>query len=219
MDLIHSEAGILTTSALPGGGFSFYRAPMIDSFLDNLWLIILAIFSTAGQFVFSLTSLLHPFGPTVTITVFSFMVVALIKLLDKVIITKRYTRLEEEFFHWKSIRDETGNWDDRETGSRMARNIDQAELNRIYYDYFFEGVLLGIARRVFPMLLGFGFINEFYNPLRMEALFGRTFLFALPSTTGESFLVGAVFWYIISVILSLLLWFFIARQVKRRKTR
>ena len=190
---------------------------MIDSFLDNLWLIILALFSTAGQFVFSLTSLLHPSGPTATIAAFSFTVVVVTKLLDKVITTRRYTELEEKFFHWKSIRDETGSWNDRETGSRMARNIDQAELNRAYYDYFFEGVLLGIARRGFPLLLGFGFINEFYNPLKMEAIFGRTFLFALPSTTGEAFLVGAVFWYIIVVILSFLLWFFMARWIKRRK--
>ena len=38
-----------------------------------------------------------------------------------------------------NLRQEAMACEDREKGKALARNIDQAQLNKAYYDYFFEG--------------------------------------------------------------------------------
>ncbi len=186
---------------------------MGDSLLDSLWLKIVAVFTAAGNVLYRLTSVLHPLGAAATIFLFALAVVALTRVLDRLIITRRYTDLEQKFLYWKELRDRTTAIDDREKAARMARNIDEAELNRIYYDYFFEGLLLGLARRVIPIIFGLGFINEFYTPQRLTALFGRSEVLHVPQP------VGAVFWYLVSILLCFLLVSLARRWVRRYRRK
>lgn len=187
----------------------------MDAFLDKAWEYIAAGLSFLGESFYALLQNFHFLGPAVLITLMAFCTVAVTKFLGKHIITSRYLELEKEYQHWFQLRQEAMTCEDRDKGRRMARNIDQAELNRAYYDYFFEGFLLNIVRRILPIFFMFGFINEFYRPENMTAVFGREYVMQLPTTSGEPLLAGAVFWYILSLLAGYLFWA-IARRVFRK---
>ncbi|WP_028585805.1 hypothetical protein [Desulfogranum mediterraneum] len=178
----------------------------MDALLDTLWEYLAAGFSLAGDSLFSLLQHLHLLGPPVLISLLAVGTVLLTKLLNRLIITRRYLELEKIYHHWLQLRQEAMQCADRDKGSRMARNIDQAELNKAYYDYFFEGLLLGIARKVLPIFFVFAFINEYYRPEQMLELFGREYLLRLGTGSGEPILIGAVFWYFISLLCTYLCW-------------
>ncbi|NOR11370.1 MAG: hypothetical protein GQ541_07755, partial [Desulfovibrionaceae bacterium] len=117
----------------------------MDATLDTLWEYLAAGFQFLGESLFAILQHIHFLGPLVLITFLALCTVGITKLLNRIIVTKRYIELEKKFNYWVKVRDEAMNCEDREKGKRMARNIDQAELNRAYYDYFFEGLLLGLA--------------------------------------------------------------------------
>ncbi len=189
----------------------------MESFLDTLWEYIAASIQFCGQSLYGFLENFHILGPAILIAVLAIATVAVTKLLSRWIVTKRYLELEKEFHYWVEIRQEAMKCEDREKGKRMARNIDQAKLNRAYYDYFFEGLLLGIARKILPIFFMFAFINEFYRPSQMLQIFGREYVLQMPSTNGEPLLVGAVFWYFICLLCGYLLWFIGARLLRNFK--
>ena len=189
----------------------------MESFLDTLWEYIAASIQFCAQSLYGFTENFHVLGPAVLIALLALATVAVTKLLNRWIITKRYLVLEKDFHYWVGVRQEAMKCEDREKGRRMARNIDQATLNRAYYDYFFEGLLLGIARKILPIFFMFAFINEFYRPSNMLQIFGREFVLQIPSTSGEPVLIGAVFWYFISLLCGYLLWSLIARSLRSFK--
>lgn len=191
----------------------------MENFLDRVWEYIAAGFNAVGNSLFNLIEPFHFLGPAVLITLLALCTVALTKVLKPYIMTKRYRELESQFQHWYRLREEAMKIKDREVGKRMARNIDQAELNRAYYDYFFEGFMLGLARKVMPIFFMFGFVNEFYKPEKMEAYFGREYVLAIPKIGNESLLAGPVFWYVLSILGSYILWFAVSRFVKRSRSQ
>lgn len=190
----------------------------MDAVLDVIWEYMAAGFQSLAETFYSILQNLHFLGPLVLITLLALGTVGITKLLSRWIITKRYTELEKNFKYWVAIRDEAMKCEDREKGKRMARNIDQAELNKAYYDYFFEGFMLGIVRKIVPIFFMFAFINEFYRSERLLEIFGREYVLKLASTSGEPVLIGAVFWYLISLLLGYLTWFFVGRAFRRIKT-
>lgn len=178
----------------------------MESILDVAWQYIAAAIQYIGQTFFAFLQNFHFLGPALLIALLALATVALTKLLSKYIVTKRYIALEKEFHYWVQIRDEALKCEDREKGKRMARNIDQATLNKAYYDYFFEGLLLGIARKILPIFFMFAFINEYYRPERMLDYFGKEFVLQMNSTSGEPVLIGAVFWYFLMIITGYIFW-------------
>lgn len=186
----------------------------MEAFLDTLWEYLAAGFQFLGESLFATLQNLHFLGPVVLISLLALCTICVTKILSKFIITKRYLELEKDFNYWVGIREEAMSCEDKEKGKRMARNIDQSTLNRAYYDYFFEGLLLGIVRKVIPIFFMFAFINEFYRSEKLGLLFGQDYVLQMISTDGEPILIGAVFWYIISVLVGYLLWFFIERIYK-----
>jgi len=88
----------------------------------------------------------------------------------------------------------------------MARNIDQAKLNKVYYDYFFEGLLNNVLTTILPILLMAAYVNEAYNPEKLQKLFGRSHVFSISGTGDDPILVGALVWYVLSIILVHVLW-------------
>lgn len=189
----------------------------MDAVLDTLWEYLAAGFQFLGDALFSLLQHIHFLGPLGLIIFLALSTVALTKYLNSVIVTKRYLMLEETFNYWVNVRDEATKCDDREKGKRMARNIDQAELNRAYYDYFFEGLLLGLARKIIPIFFIFAFINEYYRPESMLEIFGRQFVLQIPTNSGEPILVGTVFCYFFSLLTSYLLWPVIGKFFRRHR--
>lgn len=188
----------------------------MDAFLDTLWDYIAAGFTLLGDSFFALLQHLHFLGPLLLITLLAAVTIGLTKLLNRLIVTRRFLELEKEYHHWLKVRQEALRCSDSEKGRRMARNIDKAELNRAYYDYFFEGLLLGIARKVLPIFFIFAFLNEYYRPEQMAALFGHEYVVQLVSPGGTPVPIGAVFWYFLSLLSGYLLWSVIATVRKRK---
>ena len=178
----------------------------MNSIMDTIWEKIAA---TAMALAAGFDSLLLPFhflGSAVLIFLLAFLTVLVTKGLNRLIITKRYVKLEKNFQHWHELRQTAMACEDREKGKALAKNIDQAELNRAYYDYFFEGLLLGLVRKLLPIFIMASYINEYFQPIRLAERFGRSYVFSLGSSSGEPHLIGAVPWYIITLLLIYLGW-------------
>lgn len=190
----------------------------MEDILDALWDKIAAFFQLLADGLFMVLSPLHIFGPIVIITLLGIATVLFTKLMNRLIITKRYIKLEKNFQYWLNIREEAMKGEDHDKAKRLARNIDQSLLNRAYYDYFFEGLMLGLIRKVIPIFFVFAFINEFYRTEELTRLFGKGYLFTIPTTSGEPLLVGSVFYYFMALIFCYICWAIGKRVIARKKT-
>lgn len=190
----------------------------MDTFMDSLWNNIMAMIQFGASLFDQLLTPLHVFGPLFILTLLAVLTVLITKLLNRVIITRRYVELEKEFKHWFSIREEAMKGEDYEKAKRLARNIDQAKLNRAYYDYFLEGFLLGMVRNVLPIFVMVAYINEYYRAEELSRLFGKGYLFSMPLFGGEPVMVGAVFYYIITLLLTYLAWAVGKKLISRKSS-
>ena len=191
----------------------------LDSFLDQLWMKIVAVAVFAADGLDALLTPLHGLGPAAILSILAVFTVVVTKTLNRLVITKRFIHLEKEFQRLSQLRREAMQCEDREKGRLMAKNIDKGELNRVYYDYFFEGLLLGLARKVLPVAILVAFINEYFRPERLSALFGKIYVFKFNGLGGEPILIGAVFWYVLSLLVGYLAWSLVQRKLNRRKKK
>jgi hypothetical protein len=141
--------------------------------------------------------------------------VAVTKYLGKHYKTKRYVELEKEFKYWLNLRNEASNCGDAEKGKELAKNIDQANLNRVYYDYFFEGLLSGLLTKCLPVLIMLAYVNDAFKPDRLLKNFGREYIFKFSNSNGKEFFVGSVFWFVLSMLLVYLAWFALEKLYDR----
>jgi len=188
----------------------------MDAFMDRMWDYIMAMFHFSASLLDQVLAPLHVFGPIFILTLLAVITVLITRTLNKYIITKRYIELEKEFQYWYKIREEAMKGPDYDKAKGIAKNIDQAKLNRVYYDYFLEGFLLGLARNILPVFLMVAYINESFQTEKLTLLFGKGYLFSLPSTGGKELLVGSVFFYLIALILTHLTWAVIKRIAKKK---
>ncbi len=185
--------------------------------MDNLWDRIMVFVQYGAALFDQLLMPLHVFGPVFIITVLALVTVLITKVLNRIIITKRYVRLEKEFQHWFKIREEAMKGEDYDKAKRLARNIDQAKLNRAYYDYFLEGFLLGLVRNVLPIFIMVAYVNESFRAEKLSELFGQGYLFSLPVvTSGDPVRVGSVFYFVIILLFIYLVWFVVKRVIRKR---
>ncbi len=190
----------------------------MEDLLDALWDKIAVFFQLVADGLFTILSPLHIFGPIFVITLIGIVTVLFTKLMNRLIITKRYIELENNFQYWLNIREEAMKCKDHDKAKRLARNIDQSLLNRAYYDYFFEGLMLGLVRKVIPIFFMFAFINEFYRTEELTRLFNKGYLFTIPTTSGEPLLVGAVFYYFMVLLSCYICWAIGKRLIKKQKS-
>ncbi len=191
----------------------------MDAFMDTLWNKIMIIIASGVSMLDHLLAPLHVFGPVFVLTVLAFLTVLVTKILNRVIITKRFVELEKEFKHWAKIREEAMKGDDLEKAKRLARNIDQAKLNRVYYDYFLEGFLLGLVRNVLPILMMLAYVNQSYPADKLISLSGRGYLFSLPSISGQPILVGSVFFFVMALLAIYLVWYMVKKKFEKGPRR
>ena len=188
----------------------------MDEILDIVWFKIADIVLLIVRGMDIVVAPFNVLGPAAVIFLLTFLTVCLTKLFKRVYTTKRYQTLKKEFEHWSEVRKEAMNIEDPEKGKRMARNIDQAKLNKVYYDYFFEGLLNNVLTTILPILLMAAYVNEAYKPERLQKLFGRSHVFSIPGSGDDPIVVGALFWYVLSLILVHVLWA-AARRVLKNK--
>ena len=187
----------------------------MDKFLDIVWFKIVALVHVAVRVMDTLISPLHVLGPTVVILLLVFVTVCFTKLFKRLYTTKRYETLKKEFNHWADIRKEALKIEDPEKGKRLARNIDKAKLNKVYYDYFFEGFLKNILTTILPMLLMAAYINEAFNPEKLLSRCGRPYVFEIPGFGGDATPVSALLWFVVSLVLVHLSWAVVNRLYKK----
>ena len=186
----------------------------MEEFLDIVWLKILILvqyFARALDFIFAP---LNPFGPAVKILFVVFITVAATKFLSKIYKTKRYIELQKEFQHWYNLRKEALTCKDSDQGKALAKNIDQAKLNRVYYDYFFEGLLSSMLTKYLPILMMAAYVNEAFKPDNLLKDFGKAYIFKFINYDGKVIHVGAVFWFVLSMLIVYLAWFIIEKMYR-----
>lgn len=183
----------------------------MEEFLDILWLKIVVLVHYIAKFLDFIFAPLNLLGPAAAIFIIAFITVIITKFLSKKFKTKRYLELQKEFRHWYNIRQEAQKCEDPEKAKLLAKNIDQAKLNKVYYDYFFEGFMLNLLTRYLPIFTMMAYVNEAYKPSNLLKLFGQDYIFKFGTSNGEAIVIGAIFWYVISIILIYLGWFVIKK--------
>lgn len=183
--------------------------------MDQAWEWIYLFFIKAATLLDTALSPLEILGPGFVIFFLSLSIVLVTRVISKFYVTQRYITLKEEFEHWKHIRDEALKHPDKEKGKRLARNVDKAELNKVYYDFFFEGLLKNFITNVIPILFMASYITTVYTPETLMERFGRKWVFSV-SFGSSPVNFSSFFWFVISIILSFLLFFIIKKVIKKK---
>ncbi len=191
----------------------------MDDVFDIVWLKILVLVHAVVKGLDFLFSPLNTLGPAAAILVIVVLTVALSKFLSNVYKTKRYLKLQEEFQTLYNLRNEALASEDPEKGKALARNIDQARLNQVYYDYFFEGLLNSIPTKYLPILTMLAYVNETYKPKNLLENFGRDYILKFVNHNGNVVKIGAIFWFVLSMLVVYLAWYVIGKWVDKYKKK
>lgn len=195
----------------------------MDEWLDIAWIkIVDAMELIAALLNTILAPLNQRIGPAMVIFLLVAMIVAFTRLMAKIYNTRRYTELKKNYEHWYDLRQEAMACEDREKGKALARNIDQGQLNKAYYDYFFEGLLKSIITTILPICFLAAYINSAYAPYNLIQLVGRDAIFKISRSDGDPVVISAFFWFVICLLLVHLTWLgvrlIINRTIGRKKT-
>ncbi len=192
----------------------------MEYYLDIIWeYLYSAILSFAGAVNTLLSPIQEITGPAFILVLLAFITVCCTKFLGKRCLTKRHVKLEKEFYHWLGVREEAMRCEDREKGSRMAKNIDKAKLNRCYYDYFLEGLLLGLATMYLPILMAMSYVNTFFRPERLMELTGKEYIMQFGLSKGEPILIGSIFFYFVSLLSFYMGWVILKKAIERKRRK
>ena len=188
----------------------------MDDFLDRVWEPIEVFLNGAVIFMDTLFSPLEILGPAVVIFLLAFLVVIITRIIARFYVTKRYIRLEKQFKHWHGVREEAMKHPDREKGKALAKNIDQAQLNKAYYDYFFEGLLKHFIVNVLPILFMVAYVVKVYTPQALLKRFGEEWVFSFSLGSSSQTNVSSLLWFVICLILSFILFAVLKMIYKKR---
>ena len=192
----------------------------MEDVFDIVWLKILILIHTFIKGLDFIFAPLNPLGPAVMILVIVLLTIASTKFLSKIYKTKRYLKLQKEFQYWYNLRNEALTCKDPDKGKALAKNIDQAQLNKVYYDYFFEGLLNSIPTKYLPILIMIAYVNEAFKSEKLLKIFGKEYIFKFVNIDGNVIKIGAVFWFVLSMLLVYLVWFVFEKlYFKFKKTK
>ena len=167
--------------------------------MDALWMHIVELVLAAKAGLDTLVQPLNAIHPALTIAVLAGVTVLLSSEFKKRFTTKRYQRLEEEFRSWYAVRQQALECsNDPAKGKLMAKNIDQATLNKVYYDYFFEGLLNNLLTTYLPVLCAAAYVNEAFRPERLEQLIGQGSLLTISSQNGTA--LSSLAWFVLCLV-------------------
>jgi len=186
----------------------------MDDFMDNAWESIAYFLNNMLVFLDTLLSPLEIFGPGPVIFLLAFLIVCITRILAKFYVTQRYIELKKEFQHWYSIREEAMKHPDKEKAEALAKNIDQAQLNKAYYDFFFEGLLKHFITNLLPILIMASYVTKVYTPETLFKRFGTKWIYSISFGVSSQVNVSSFFWFIICLFLSFM--FFIIIRNSRK---
>jgi uncharacterized membrane protein (DUF106 family) len=189
----------------------------MEDFLDIIWFNIIDFFHSVASLLDVVFAPLNALGPAFTIFTIALLTVVITKILTKTFKTKRYRELKKEFEHWFNIRQEALKCGDFQKAKLLAKNIDQAKLNQVYWDYFLEGFLISLVTRLLPIFLFFAYVNEAYKLENLIKFFGKEYIFKFKGVHQELFLVRAGLWFVLSLLLIYLAGFIINRLTVQKQ--
>lgn len=187
----------------------------MDSFLDRVWEVILNFLNKSVVVIDTIFSPLEFLGPGIVIFLLAFLIVCITRVISRFYVTQRYITLKKKFEHWQGVREEAMKHPDREKGKRLARNIDKAELNKVYYDYFFEGLLKNFITNVIPILFMVTYVTTVYTPATLLKRFGDEWVFSFSIGASFQMDISSLFWFVISIILSFALFIILKLVFKK----
>lgn len=191
----------------------------MNELLDVAWLKLMALVYYIAQGIDFMLAPLNPMGPAVMILAIAVATVSAAKFLSKIHKTKRYVELKKDFNYWLDLRNEALNVKDKDQGKAIAKNIDQARLNTAYYDFFFEGLLGSLLTKYLPVFLMLAYVNETFKAENLAKNFGQAYIYKFVNYDGEVIVIGAVFWYVVSILLVYLTWFLAERLYYKYKKK
>jgi hypothetical protein len=186
----------------------------MDDFLDSAWELIAYFLNNMVVYLDTLLSPLEIFGPGPVIFLLAFLVVCITRIIAKFYVTKRYIELKKEFEHWYSIREEAMNHPDKEKGKALAKNIDQAQLNKAYYDFFFEGLLKHFITNLLPILMMVSYVTTVYTPETLFKRFGTKWVYSISFGSSSQIHISSFFWFIICLFLSFILFMLLKKCIR-----
>jgi uncharacterized membrane protein (DUF106 family) len=189
----------------------------MEDFLDIVWFNIIDFFHYVRTLLDAVFAPINALGPAFTIFTIALLTVIITKFLAGTFKTQRYRELKKEFEHWFNIRQEALKCNDSQKAKLLAKNIDQAKLNQIYWDYFLEGFLISLATRLLPIFCFFAYVNEAYKLENLITLFGKEYIFKVKWLNQELFFVGAGLWFVLSLLLIYFAWFVIKRLTVQKQ--
>ncbi|MCK5311152.1 MAG: hypothetical protein KAJ62_03535 [Desulfobacteraceae bacterium] len=193
----------------------YFKGNFMNNLLDNIWKYIENFLNYSVLFLDKILSPLEIVGSWFVILILAFLIVIFTRIMTRFYVTKRHVHLEKEFYHWKNVRDEAMKHPDREKGKALAKNIDQAQLNKAYYDYFFEGLLKNFITTVLPILLMVAYVMKIYTPETLVSRFGEEWIFSFALSSSSQMNISSLFWFIICLILLFIL-FAVLKMVYRK---
>lgn len=186
----------------------------MDKFLDMLWMQVEFGLESIATALDTLLNPVEVLGPAGVVLILALATTGITKVLSKAYRTRRHKHLKEEFLHWQSVRQAAMATEDREKGKAMAKNIDQAKLNQVYYDYFFEGLMKSLVTTILPALLVVAYLSRTYTRESLEARFGSQWIFTL-GNGPDAFHIGTLLWYLICMPASFVLFVLVAFLIKK----
>lgn len=191
----------------------------MDDVMDRIWGFIEAFLNNAVVFLNTALAPLEILGPGVVIFILAFLVIIFTRIIARFYVTRRSVTLEKEFKHWQGIREEAMKHPDREKGKALAKNVDQAELNKAYYDYFFEGLLKHFIVNLLPILLMVSYVTTVYTPQTLLSRFGQKWVFSFFVGTANEIHVSSLLWFVICLIFSFILFAVFQKIYKTHNTK
>lgn len=188
----------------------------MDALMDMAWLKIVEFVGVLKVGLDWLFSPLNAVGPATAIFLIALVTVLIAKGLTRIIKTKRYAELKKEFQHWYNLRQEALKCGDSQKAATLAKNIDQAKLNKVYYDYFFEGFMLSLVTKYLPILSFMAYVGEAFSPKNLLHQYGQNYIFRF-GTGAEPALIGSVFWFILSVVAIYIAWALVKWVIQKRR--
>jgi len=189
----------------------------MEDFLDIVWFKIMDFFHSLATLLDAVFAPLNALGPAFTIFTIALLTVMVTKILTRTFKTRRYQQLKKEFEHWFNIRQEALKCGDSQKAKLLAKNIDQAKLNQVYWDYFLEGFLISLVTRLLPIFSFFAYVNEAYKLENLTKLFGREYVFKFTVLNGETFFLRSGLWFVFSLMFIYLAGFIVKKLTVQKQ--
>lgn len=188
--------------------------------MDTLWLYILEIVRHIRAGLDIAFGPLEVLGPTAAVTGMALVTMFVAKTLTENIKTPRYRRLQSEFDYWYQVREEVMRLreEDPDQAKGLAKDLDRGKLNELYYNYFIEGLLNNLLTLYIPVFSMLTYVNNVYDPAGLRERFGKDHLFAV-TLGGRTYEMGAVFWFLLVLIASYIIWVLVRRKLLASRSK